>query len=262
MKIFFLLFLSLTLQAREVTCPKQSYKVDYESGGLRKIICYKIAGGGNIKHGPEVHLDELGNVVFEKYYEDDQEVQKKSLVKSVARPKLDNKHKAALELIRSLFRVSNIKKGNKDKVATFSNNRCPGNSMDWVKLLTQNKPFKHVFNFEYECDLKGVWAPVMNKFFNVSMGLKDLKDFTHVSFKLKFVFDKMKGEFKFFLKDGVLKGKSDTFNFTSDFNGKLNFMKSMQQRALIFTEENATATFTKHNGKSINIVEEYTLMGL
>lgn len=263
MKIIFLL-ISLNVFAKEYSCPKGTYKVDYtsEHDFIRKIICYSSKGAGDKKEGPEIHLDASGKVIYQALNKDGKKIGEGNVI--LSKPKLDNKklYSEALNIIRELIKISEFNKDQNLATASFKNDNCQGKRSDWMKLFLMKRSFTHTYKFGQECDLQGTWTPKLDEFFTANFKLKDLKEFNQVSFKLKFDVQKSpKQIIKFDLKEGMLKGKKHTFKFVADYQGDVNLNKTMQQRVLNFNKQVGEVHFIEHNGKDISVKEKFTLTG-
>jgi translation elongation factor P/translation initiation factor 5A len=256
-----LFFISLSSYALDFDCPKESYKVDFFSSEykLRKLICFKSAGSGKVKHGREVHLNLQKNIVLDQSFLDGVEIKQASASSKGKKQLNTSYYLEAIKVVTGVVNSSNYRADKKLGAESFNNKRCQGNSSDFIKLFLFNKDFLASYKFSEECDLQGTWSPRMKKYFDVKFKLKDLLNFDRVSLKIKFELDKSAGKFRMLIKEGSLSGKESKLNFTATFDGDLDVQKSMIEKRLIFKSQNGIVMFKVLNGKAVNIERSFVL---
>jgi hypothetical protein len=209
MKIFILLlFLSTKLLANEPSCPTGALSVEYFSAVTkgRKVTCGYMKNGVLIKHGNEYSFDQNGALLKTVSYNNGEENQPPAPI--IEKPKGPSSEELteeanAIAVLQDLLKILSF-----DKIGinhgAFKVKACDSKPKSWAVAAFTGASISKSYVFNDQCDVSGNFTASFKEPFEVSFGLRNLKEYTatqmttlmkvtHYSEKIRYRFEVVNG---------------------------------------------------------------------
>jgi hypothetical protein len=250
MKYFITLLFTSTLWGQTLTCPQESFLIEYTSpiNNGKISLCGYIKDGSTVKHGEEWNYNTKGELIKKLNFNHGEEVKAVANLPGVEEKKDLGKEAAVMESIGQMLQILTLKKANPGK-GMFKIQHCDPKPIDWVRGAVMLTPINKTYSFAEKCDVAGTFTANFKNEFPVKFNLRNLQEYTSTDMMVKMAIKKSAAgiTYGFEVVSGAISSLTSSAHFTVQYEVEINPMTG----TTLAGSQKGTVTLTKLDGKDV-----------